>query len=310
MFNKNTGSVQRVTEPEVKNLFIHTIDELKKIIDDSIKKNMLIDISEFINSEISIRNSQIIIALLKDRNIFRYCGEAYDELPSNAEPGQVWSMKGNFYLKLEAPYEWQQILTYENAEELLRDYYSKEEIDAKIADLLQQIQDIRSYVDEVHDNIEEDLNGYVTKDAFIAKFSEYEAQINELRQEYESRRSEMIASWNDKVQEFAQWSASEHQRVAQIDEKYLIIKEIYDSQMYQISSFIEDIDEQNRKIDELSQYLNSLPEILSGMQNEIDSYKTAYEELKAYADRLKMKLDELQEFDQSILELPDEASNS
>lgn len=302
LYDKRTGTFTKVGPIEAKELFAHDIKDLQRIIDEIIKRNIFTDLSNFIDGTIRVRSTEILNDLLEKKRLFKYMGEIYGDFPADAKAGEVYSQNGTYWLKTN-DHKWKQIFTYENAQELLLNYYTKEELDERLSSLLNQMEELRAYVLTAYSGIEETLSNYVTKDAFIKKISEYEQQINDLRQLYEGNKTKIETEWNTKVREITDWRNREQDRIKTIDEKCKNLEKAYSRQRDAFYAFLQ---ENQTKILAQNETIRKLSAFIDDYSSQLNEYKNAYNELLSYANSLKLKLDELQAFDQRILELPDE----
>ena len=308
LLNKNTGTLTKIGPQEMQTLFVHCIDDVKDILDGVIRKNIALDYSEYVDYLIKSKLQELGIwleGMIASRMLVRYRGSC-EILPNEANPGDCYCMGDKYYLRL-PDMTWEQLVTQENLEKILENYFTKEELTAKIQEVQAEIAGLSSYIDSRASELSASLERYITKEEALAKLSEYETQIGIYRETYETQMDRLQSSWNEEMAALSAWRDEQQTTVDASIQRVEELQAQHSKQVEQISSFMAEkqleISECNDQISGILVEFSDLQTLTSGLVQNLSNYEQLFSQMQQKIDELTAKLDELQKFDQSILEL-------
>lgn len=299
LVNEVTKEVVKVGDPEIKKIFTHTIKDLDNILDEIVKTNLNTDFTNNIKGVFQTEVVKYFNEYVKNLNILKYCGEK-SEIPESADVGSIVKVGNNWYLFYEEN-KYKQIITIEYIDDVIKNFYTKEEIDKIVDSLNEKIADFKLSVLSGIEEIENVENNFVTRDEFIKKISEYEKQINSYRESYEKQIDDIKDNYDIEVAKINDFRERNESNIINYTKLYDKLKNRVDDYQQQIDSYASNISDVFGDIELLSSKLSTINSIISGIQNTLDEYSNLVDSMNNTINDLTNKVNELMKEDQKVI---------
>lgn len=272
-----TSSAIKMDYKEVRELFSHSKDELKSILNDVIRENILQNLDDVISLAFSRKVDEYFKQFKHESKFFEFKGE-FQEVPELMRPGEIAKVGDRFYF-YDMDRMLHSFLTVENARQILEEYYDKNETDQLLAELLTAFNEVKSEVSGM-------LQQASSLSAFYVDLDRYDQLLTTWRDE----RINAVGILN-KQKESIQNYATEY---ARLDSLYSSRLNSYDARMNAIElsaqTIFNEINSQdfqdklnqmqmmNEKIDDLNVRLDLIEEMMIAEKERVDAVKSNTDE--------------------------------
>lgn len=299
------GNMVKVGHADIKEFFTHSIKDLDNLLSEIIKRNANFNLEEIIETSFNREIASYFEQNVQTLNILNYKGEA-STIPSTATVGSVYKVDNNYYLFYETS-SYRQIYTLENINEILQNFYTKDEVNDLLDQLNNRMENFEEIVSSGIQEMEAASNDFVTQAEFVEKFSIYEQQLNDYRESYETQLQNIRDNWIAKTNALDLYKQRNTQNINDYVEKYNKLKNKVATYQDQIDLFKSDISgtissaiDQNLIIQE---QIIETSGLLSATQIIMNDYEDLIAQMSQTIDILSGKLEELMREDQRIIQL-------